>query len=62
MHADDTDYYMQFVEALDNGPFEVSNWEADFLSSLLERRPKTITEKQLDIIKRMSTKYLGENI
>jgi hypothetical protein len=45
------------IEALDEGPFEVSKWEADFLDSLLDKEPYTLTERQVDVLKDMCEKY-----
>lgn len=45
------------IQALDEGPYEVSKWEADFLASLLENEPYALTEKQVDALRQMCEKY-----
>ena len=54
------DYYIQFIEALDALPVNVSDWEADFIASMLASPPSTFTEKQQEIVRRMALKYLNE--
>jgi hypothetical protein len=56
------DSYLQYVEALDAAPVEVSRWEAEFLESLLAQKPATFSPKQIAILERMVKQYLGEII
>lgn len=43
-----------------DAPAEVSDWEASFIEDMLKHRPRTLSEKQQEVIKRMAEKYLGE--
>jgi len=52
------DYYLQFLEEIDDGDYEVSDWEAEFLESMLKRRPQSLSPKQQEIIIRMAKQYL----
>lgn len=56
------DYYLQYLEALDEAPVDVSTWEASFIDDMLKQRPSHLSEKQQDVIRRMAAKYLGEAI
>jgi hypothetical protein len=56
------DYYLQYVEALDAAPFEVTSWEASFLEDLLIHRPHQLSEKQQAVLRRMAAQYFGEAI
>ena len=56
------DYYLQYLEEIDTGPYDVSNWEADFLENMLEKRPAYLSAKQEGIIRRMAKQYLHEDI
>ena len=58
----DSNYYLQYVEAIDESEREVSDWESQFIENILESKPKNLSEKQKDVIRRMADKYLGENI
>jgi hypothetical protein len=44
--ATTAEYYLQYVEALDQSAAEVTAWECDFVESLLKNRPYALTEKQ----------------
>ena len=50
-----TDYADIIVE-LDDGEFEVTDWEAGFIESTLKRTD--FTEKQKNVIRKMHDKYL----
>lgn len=55
-------YYLDLLEELDSLDTPVSDWEANFLESLLEKCEQngfTISQKQKDVIDRMKEKYLG---
>lgn len=60
--ATSTEYYLQYVEALDEALADVSTWEASFIDDMLKQRPQRFSEKQQEVIRRMAAKYLGENI
>ena len=49
--------YRELAETLDEGPFEVTKWEADFLASLLDKGPP-YSQKQCEVLERMAEKYL----
>ena len=51
------DYYYQLLEMIDEGPHEVSKWEADFIESHLEERRGRFTENQIRVIREMAEKY-----
>jgi hypothetical protein len=55
-------YYLDVVEDIDAGGHEVSEWEADFIESMLKHRPRQMSERQQDIVRRMARKYLGEDL
>jgi hypothetical protein len=55
-----SDYYLQYLEDIDVGGYEVSKWEADFLDNMLRARPQQMSEKQQETVRRMVEKYLGE--
>lgn len=57
-----SDYFLQYLEEIDAGPYDVSDWEADFLGNMLERRPAFLNGKQEGIIRRMAKQYLHEDI
>ena len=46
------------VEEIDQTAASVSDWEAAFIESLLERRPTKLTPRQRDVIDRMKDTYL----
>ena len=60
----DSEYYLEFIDAIDDGAgaFEVSAWEADFIESMLKNRPRRLSERQQETIRRMAKKYLGEDV
>lgn len=60
--AESSGYYLQFLEEIDGGPYDVSNWEADFIESLLEKRPSWLSDGQKNVIRRMAKKYLQTDI
>ena len=55
-------YYLQYLDKIDAGPYDVSNWEANFLDNLLEQRPAVLTARQEAIVRRMAKQYLHEDI
>ena len=57
-----SDYYLQFIEAIDGNAANVSDWEADFCESMLKNRPQMLSEKQKDIIRHLAKHYLGEEV
>jgi hypothetical protein len=57
-----SDYYLQYLEAIDEGDQEVTAWEAQFIEDMLTQRPQQISEKQQGVIRRMAARYLGETI
>ena len=56
------DDYFQYLEEIDAGNHEVTKWEADFIESMLSKRPKQLSERQKAVIQRMVEHYLGEVI
>ena len=49
------------IEALDQGPYDVSNWEAEFLETLIRygKEPR-ISQKQRAVLVRMAQQYLPD--
>ena len=58
----DSDYYLQYVEAVDECGKDVSDWEATFIESMLKNRPARLSLKQVEIIRVLADKYLGEQV
>ena len=61
-HPDGNMTYADMLECLDcPGEFEVSNWEADFLDSLLKQkeRSSTLSDAQAAKIVQLADKYLS---
>lgn len=61
MTKEDLSYYIDLLEELDSG-IEVSNWEAKFLDSLLNKAYSegfSLSDKQKAIIDVMKEKYLA---
>lgn len=58
----DATYWMQYVEALDEFPGEVTAWEADFIADILDDPPTEFSERQQATIRRMVKQYLREDI
>ena len=56
------DYYLQFLEEIDAGPYEVTQWEADFLETMLTQRPQHISEPRQESVRRMAKKYLNAEV
>ena len=56
------DLYLSYVEALDAAEAEVTDWEADFLESLLRRRPRFLSDRQRAIIDAMAERYLHRSV
>jgi hypothetical protein len=57
-----SDYYLQYLEEIDELGVEVSRWEADFLESMLKQRPQRLSQKQQEIVRCMAKRYLHEDI
>jgi hypothetical protein len=57
-----SDDYLQYIEEIDAGDHDVTKWEADFIESMLSKRPKQLSERQKAVIQRMVEHYLGEVI
>lgn len=57
-----SDYYLQFLEEIDESDAEVSDWEARFLDDMLKHRPQNMSIKQQDIVRRMAKQYLGAEV
>lgn len=57
-----SDYYLQFLEEIDAGPHEVTDWEARFIDDMLKHRPQQMSPKQQDMIRRMAKQYLGAEV
>lgn len=53
----DAEYYTMLIVQLDEGPFDITKWEADFLASLLDSPGRRLTERQQAVLDDMATKY-----
>jgi hypothetical protein len=52
---------LAILNEIDNGDFEVSDWEADFIQSILRQSKQwtfKLSNKQKAVIERMEEKYL----
>jgi len=52
--------HLDQVRAIDRADIEVNSWEAEFLSSVLEQledKKKPLTQKQMDVVRNMATRY-----
>lgn len=49
--------WQERIEALDEGDFEVTKWESDFLANLLEDRPPFLSDRRVEVLERMCEKY-----
>jgi hypothetical protein len=59
----DAEYYLQFVEAIDECNKEVQDgFEMQFIEDMLTKRPQRLSEKQKNVIRSMARTYLGENV
>lgn len=58
----ETEPYYSVLETIDRGDYEVTSWEAEFLESLLKRRPSTLSERQRAVIQKMAGQYLGDEV
>jgi hypothetical protein len=56
------DDYLHYLEEIDAGNHEVTKWEADFIESMLSKRPQQLSERQKVVIRRMVERYLMETI
>lgn len=52
--------FLEVLEDIDAGGYEVTDWEAEFIEDMLKHRPRQLSERQQDVIRRMADKYLGE--
>lgn len=48
----------EFLQKLDAAPFEVTDWEAQFLESFL-KSPRTPTPRQREVIDELRKQYAG---
>ena len=53
-------YYQQYLDDIDSGDFSLSDWEIEFVETLLKHQPFLLSEKQAAALRRMAEKYLGE--
>ena len=58
----DAEHYLDVLEDIDSGDYDVSEWEAEFIESLLKNRPYRLSERQEAVVQRMALKYLGEDL
>ena len=56
----DRERYLEILEDIDSGDYDVTEWEAEFIESLLKNRPYALSDRQAAVIQRMALKYLGE--
>ena len=56
LHADAWAY--DILEELDAIHDPVTDWEADFIESILRHKPRKLTAKQIGVIEKMKEKYL----
>jgi hypothetical protein len=52
--------HLDQVRAIDRADVDVNSWEASFLDSVLkqlENEKKPLTQKQLDVVRNMCTRY-----
>ena len=53
----DNAYYWNIVSELDNADIPLTDWEVDFVESIMDQG--RFTPKQKDVLDRMKEKYLG---
>jgi hypothetical protein len=61
-HPDYSDSYESMLDNLDQpDEFELTNWEADFLDSMLKQNSlgRTLSDKQAETIRNLVDKYLS---
>jgi hypothetical protein len=58
----DREHYLDVLEDLDSGDYDVSGWEAEFIENILKHRPYALSDRQAAVIQRMALKYLGEEL
>jgi hypothetical protein len=56
------DDYLHYLEEIDAGNHEVTKWEADFIESMLSKRPQQLSERQKAVIRHMIERYIKETI
>lgn len=54
------DYYIDILERIDEGVWEVTKWESNFIESILTNPEVKLTSKQAEVIERMREKYLED--
>jgi hypothetical protein len=62
-HPDYSDSYESMLDNLDQpDEFELTNWEADFLDSMLKQNSlgRTLSDKQAETIRNLADKYLSK--
>ena len=54
---------LRMAKEVDEGEFKVTQWEGDFLESILKRLRDggELTTKQSEVLLRMHTEYLGDD-
>jgi len=57
MNPEDTER-LDFLKRLDAAPFEVTDWEAQFIESFLTA-PRTLTNRQREAVDELRQKYEG---
>ncbi len=58
----DNDDYLAICLQIDDMSTEVSDFEANFLESMLLYCPPRLSEKQKSVIRHMAWRYLGEEV
>ena len=61
-HPDYSDSYESMLDNLDQpDEFELTNWEADFLDSMLKQNSlgRTLSDKQAETVRQLADKYLS---
>lgn len=54
--------YLEVIQDIDTCGREITDWEADFIESMLRNRPTHLSTKQKEIISDLAWKYLQEVI
>ena len=53
-----SEYYWDILDELDCLDFPLTDWEVDFIESLMANRGRKLTEKQMSTIEVMKERYL----
>ena len=61
-HSYENERYFQILLDVDDDRIDLNSWEVDFVERLLTYFPDRLTEKQINVIKKIAFKYLGEVI